>query len=686
MEQNKIELYRKHLFEKKELLDNTIEQLKKEFIGIDEVIDQITDAVGSWVFFPEMQDKPVIINLWGLTGIGKTSLVKRFAELIGFTEKYYRFDLGESSGKYFDIQDSFKDIYENCDKEPFIISLDEFQLARTLNEKQEEIDKASSRAIWDLLDSGKFDILDFNYNLSVFNKLIKKLDLALSKGVEVEKGVVIENQEVHKNILEIENYDNEDDEDDESGKDVKKAYFVPENNLVSIFYVVSDIFLSKSELREKLNEFDGEETIEYLIQLYKKSLKPKTVDCSKALVFVMGNLDEVYSMTHDFNPDMNADEFHKQSLKITVTQVKNALLSRFRSEQIARLGNNHIIYPTFDKKAFYGIIRLELGKIQKKVYNTYKINMLFDEKIEQLIYDEGVYPTQGTRPLFTTIHQIIDARLGKILNEVYLNGFLVDTLLFTVNENVDKAKEAIAIICIDFQKDGKTIHRMQEEQALVLGKLRKEKLNDEQAITAVHESGHVILSSVLMKTVPDSVFSVTADSNSLGFVLARPQWNYVSKKEIVNRLAVLLGGLVAEKIVFGDENITIGANSDLVSATRLATHVLYACGMGEVAAYFGNEHMDETPSVIFDDDRGGINEEAKKLLVKAEDLAVKTLSEQRVLLLQLANYLSDKRGANKEKILEFIKAYAVGFKVDELIEDADHLFYRSHLKKLVSDL
>ncbi len=69
---NNIEEYRKTLLEKKNLLDSAIVQLKSEFIGIDNVIDQIADAIGSWLFFPEMQEKPVIINLWGLTGIGKT--------------------------------------------------------------------------------------------------------------------------------------------------------------------------------------------------------------------------------------------------------------------------------------------------------------------------------------------------------------------------------------------------------------------------------------------------------------------------------------------------------------------------------------------------------------------------------------------------------------------------------------
>ena len=679
MEQFKTKEYRQYLLDKKHILEEATVQLKKEFVGIDGVIDQIASTINSWFFFPEMQERPVIINLWGLTGIGKTSLIKRMTELIGFTEYYFRFDLGECSGRYYDIQDSFKDIYENCNGEPFIVGLDEFQLARTINEDQEEIDRASIRSVWDLLDSGKFDVVDFEYNMNWFNKLIKKLDIALTKGVEVENGIVIANVDVFNDTV---NSGEKPDEDEPEDKK-EHVYFVSDEHLNTIFSLVDHLFLMKNDLRNKLDEMDGDQTIDYLIYLYKASLKPKTVDCSKALIFVMGNLDEVYTMSRNFNPDMNANEFHRQSTEITITEVKQALLSRFRSEQIARLGNNHIIYPAFDEQSFYDIIRLELDKVKQKVVDTYGINLKFDKHAERLIYEEGVYPTQGTRPLFTTIHQIVNTRLGKILNEIYLNGYDADTVVFSVNEKASVKDNAV--IRIRFQKIEADVHEITDLQVLTLGKLRQEKQNDEQAIVAVHESGHAILSSVLMKTIPDAVFSITADSASNGFVLSYPQWNYISKKEIINRLAVLLGGFVAERIIFGEENVTIGSSSDLSKATQLAVHVLYSCGMGSVKASFGNENLNEAPKIIFDNCSETVNKEAKELLVRAETLAEQALKKQKRLLIKMADYLSDKRSLNKEQVKDFIKRYAVDFDLNEIVEDADHLFYRNHLKKLVEN-
>ncbi len=676
MEQNKIEQYRQQLSHKQGVLNNAIIQLKREFVGIDTVIDQISTAVSSWFFFPEMQDRPLIINLWGLTGIGKTSVIKRFAELTGYGGHYFRFDLGECSGSYFDIQETFKEMHASCDGEPVIIGLDEFQLARTINEDQEEIDRASIRAVWDLLDCGKFDVVNFEYHLNWFLKLIKKLDLALTKGVEVEKGFITGNEGIY--------WDTVNPYDKPQAESEGKVPFVSDNELDTIFNLTAHMFLSKNEIREKLNEMDGDDSVDYLIFLYKAAMKPKTVDCTKALIFVMGNLDEVYTMSRNFNPDMSANEFHRQSKEITVTEVKQALLNRFRSEQIARLGNNHIIYPAFNEKTFYEIIRLELGKIKKKVTDIYGLEMTFDKSLEELIYQEGVYPTQGTRPVFTTVHQIINTRLGKILNEIYLKGFTADSLYLHTNKSMSE-KDHVALQ-IDFLKEGVLIHYIIDQQPLILGKLRQEKRNDEQAIVAVHESGHAILSAVLMKTIPDVVFSVTADSKSDGFVLSRPEWNYISKKDVINRLAVLLGGLVAERIIFGDENVTIGSSSDLSKATQLATHVFYACGMGEVKAAFSNEHMNNaTPLVIFDNNSRTVNKEAKDILVKAERLAEDTLRKQKKLLIMMADHLSDKRTMTKEQIKNYVGKYASDFDLEDIIEDADFLFYRKHLKELVSE-
>ena len=92
----KMQLLKKHneFIKKQEILDQARTILKREFVGLDAIIDEVIESLSSWYLFPDLQDKPVVINLWGLTGVGKSALVQRVSELIHFDKKYFHFDLG----------------------------------------------------------------------------------------------------------------------------------------------------------------------------------------------------------------------------------------------------------------------------------------------------------------------------------------------------------------------------------------------------------------------------------------------------------------------------------------------------------------------------------------------------------------------------------------------------------------
>ena len=55
-------------------------KLKREFVGIDDQINQIVDSIRTWYCFPETLSKPLIVNLWGITGTFKTSVLRRLVE------------------------------------------------------------------------------------------------------------------------------------------------------------------------------------------------------------------------------------------------------------------------------------------------------------------------------------------------------------------------------------------------------------------------------------------------------------------------------------------------------------------------------------------------------------------------------------------------------------------------------
>ena len=118
-----------NLIQKQQVINYACEQLKKEFVGIDQVIDQVIDSISSWFIFPDLQEKPLIVNLWGLTGVGKSSLVTRLADLLNYKEKFYHFDLGEKDKGDDSIKDLLECINENRTNNNVLIALDEFQHA-----------------------------------------------------------------------------------------------------------------------------------------------------------------------------------------------------------------------------------------------------------------------------------------------------------------------------------------------------------------------------------------------------------------------------------------------------------------------------------------------------------------------------------------------------------------------------
>ena len=311
---------------------------------------------------------------------------------------------------------------------------------------------------------------------------------------------------------------------------------------------------------------------------------------------------------------------------------------------------------------------MELEKLAQKFIEKFNLNLRFDKSINDIIYSEGVYPTQGVRPLFTTIHQILKSKLSMFLSEIFIQNIKVDNLFFSAKGKI--------LTCFYYNKE-KLVHQKDVEIVTNLEDVRQNKKNDIQAITAVHESGHAVLSAVLLKTIPEVIFSITSDSNSDGFVYSNFAWNYVSKKELIPRVATILGGFVAEELIFGKENITSGAESDIEKATEFLSRMYKRSGMGNIPITYSIPDDNDTHHEYKE-----VENEVKNAILEAKELAKITLKKEKKMLLALSDYLSDNRLLRKQKIKNIVDdtiAERVNF-----IENGDHLFYREHLKQLVN--
>jgi cell division protease FtsH len=145
-------------------------------------------------------------------------------------------------------------------------------------------------------------------------------------------------------------------------------------------------------------------------------------------------------------------------------------------------------------------------------------------------------------------------------------------------------------------RKGKTSVTMEEfEEAIdrVVAGLEKKKRvmnKKEKEIVAYHETGHALMAELLETTDPVHKISIIPRGiAALGYTLQLPTEDryLMTKKELIDRMGVLLGGRIAEEIAFGE--ISTGAQNDLFRATDIAKSMVKEYGMSEKLGYIAFE-------------------------------------------------------------------------------------------------
>jgi cell division protease FtsH len=120
-------------------------------------------------------------------------------------------------------------------------------------------------------------------------------------------------------------------------------------------------------------------------------------------------------------------------------------------------------------------------------------------------------------------------------------------------------------------------------ERMVAGPERKSRVisDAEKAIIAYHEGGHAVVQRILPKCDPVSKVTIISRGMALGYTMALPHEDrYLqSKTEFEDKIAGLLGGNAAERLVFGDT--TTGASNDIEKATDLARRMVTEFGMSD---------------------------------------------------------------------------------------------------------
>lgn len=683
------------------LLDSALVQLKREFVGLDDIIDQLGASVYAWYVTPEIITRPTIVSIWGMTGTGKTSVVKRFISLLYLDDVRISFDCGEcrdnNKSISTDIMDTFGKSEESDSGDRFsgsnslVFMFDEFQYARTINESGEEDVAPSLRPIWSILDSGIIDINNYNYDFSNLCDFIDELvDTSKSLPHIIIKDNHIESPDDVSAFLNIMffHYDRgpsiktDNTEDQNKPLEVLTSRYL--RTIIRRLNNKSDALGSRVAKELLSGEYTIGQLAERLEDIKKLAASSRKLDCSKSLVFILGNLDEAYKDSSDISPDIDADLFYDITSRVTTTDIKEALKERYRPEQIGRLGNNIIKYPTLSKDSFKKIIDLEIGRILDRFSEVDKIKVVFEQSMKDLLYSESVYPTQGVRPVLSSIDTLITPYLSKVVEHkgrsksvsISVVGDIRDFRLPSVDIRLkfDKAEEVIV------------------EQKLELGKERCPENRKKRFICAVHEIGHAIMYSWCKGEVPDNIVSVSTDHGGFCSTYDRRFAGEIDcRRDVLDEVRISLGGYQAERVIYSNPDMwLLGSSSDIRSLWKELSGAVMDCGF-DLPLPLSHRDVEQNGSIsngldckdVMVTNKSTGDGRILELIKEGMDYVWSVLSKEKELIKKAAIKLGEQGSMSGQEFSDFIRQYGNKLTPDKMKEVYNERDPEYYLKELV---
>ncbi|UKJ88455.1 metalloprotease/cell division cycle protein [Theileria orientalis] len=196
---------------------------------------------------------------------------------------------------------------------------------------------------------------------------------------------------------------------------------------------------------------------------------------------------------------------------------------------------------------------------------------------------------------------------------------------------------------------------------IIMGNKRNLLMPDiERKMTAYHEAGHALVAYYLYpNTDPIHKATIITRGTALGFVEQLPNDEYDKSSykliEMKSRLAVCMAGRLAEKLVFGYDNMTSGASSDIIVATDLAYKMITQYGMSDKLASLNFHNLNTLNNKLSSELNVKIENEIIKLIKEAEHLAESILRTHRKQLELLASELLKYETLTGDQIATLIK-------------------------------
>jgi len=244
---------------------------------------------------------------------------------------------------------------------------------------------------------------------------------------------------------------------------------------------------------------------------------------------------------------------------------------------------------------------------------------------------------------------------GKPLGDCDLSIVAQQTSGLTGADLANIANEA-AIFCA--RRKGEAIEQRDFDSALervIAGVQSRRALNDhEKRVVAYHEAGHALCSELLPSVDRLHKISIVPRGRALGYTMNLPDEDRYLKtrEELVDFMTMLLGGRVAEHLVFG--SITTGASDDVKRVAEIAWSMVHEYAMGS------DPTRAVDPHAISDHQRRQLDEEQRQLSYEAQRNAEALIGNHRAQLDALAAQLLEHEVLTRQDIDRIMSSAARG--------------------------
>ncbi|MEE3259085.1 MAG: ATP-dependent zinc metalloprotease FtsH [Candidatus Latescibacterota bacterium] len=265
----------------------------------------------------------------------------------------------------------------------------------------------------------------------------------------------------------------------------------------------------------------------------------------------------------------------------------------------------------------------------------------------------------------------IHAKEVKLAREVVLHKLAVRTPGFAGADLANVVNEA-ALLAARRDKEAITMSELEEAiERSVAGLERKSRvLNEkERRIVAYHEAGHAMVGEILPEANPVQKISIVSRGiAALGYTLNMPLEDryLMTREELQDTLAAILGGRAAEEVVFGE--ISTGAANDLQQATQMAERMVKEFGMSERVGLVAHREersqqflgMGVADRPYSDDTARLIDEEVKGIIGTGYDRAKDLLAQHRQALEEIVKILFEKEVMDGDELRAILERHGIG--------------------------